>query len=52
MIPACPRTEPYQIWSKLYSPPLRVVDGYIQMTEKPGLGLELDWDFVNLYRVE
>ena len=51
MIPACPRTEPYQIWSKLYSPELRVVDGYIQMTEKPGLGLELDRDFVEQYRV-
>lgn len=51
MIPACPRTEPYQIWSKLYSPQLRVVEGYIQMTEKPGLGLELDRDFVERYRV-
>ena len=51
MIPACPRTEPYQIWSKLYRPELRVVEGYIQMTEKPGLGLEFDPDFVDRYRV-
>ena len=51
MIPACPRTEPYQIWSKLYRPELRVVEGYIQMTEKPGLGLEFDSDFVDRYRV-
>ena len=52
MIPACPRTEPYQIWSRLYHPPFRVLNGSIQMTEKPGLGLQLDWEFVNRYRVK
>ena len=51
MIPACPRTEPYQIWSKLYQPAFRVVNGFVEMTEKPGMGLELDWDFVKRYRV-
>ncbi len=52
MVPACPSCEPFQIWSKLYDPTFRVEDGRIVMTEKPGLGLELDWDFVNRHRVD
>jgi D-arabinonate dehydratase len=52
MIPACPRTEPYQIWSKLYRPRFQVVDGQVQMKDEPGLGLEFDWDFVRKYRLQ
>lgn len=51
MVPACPASEPYQIWSKMYSPRFEVKDGEAQMTEKPGLGLELDEAFVKQYRV-
>jgi L-alanine-DL-glutamate epimerase-like enolase superfamily enzyme len=51
MVPACPSCEPFQIWSKLYDPPFQVIDGQITMTDKPGLGLELDWDFINRHRV-
>jgi len=46
MIPACPATEPYQIWSKMYKPAFEVKNGEVEMTDRPGLGLELDWDFV------
>jgi L-alanine-DL-glutamate epimerase-like enolase superfamily enzyme len=52
IIPACPDVEPYEIWSKLYNPRLEINNGTIQMSDKPGLGLDLDWDFVNAHRVE
>ena len=51
MIPACPSTEPYQTWSKLYDPPFRIENGEVVMTEKPGLGLEFDPSFIDRYRV-
>ena len=46
MVPACPHTEPYQIWSQLYDPPFEVKEGEIVMSDAPGLGLELNEDFV------
>jgi L-alanine-DL-glutamate epimerase-like enolase superfamily enzyme len=51
MVPACPETEPYQIWSKMYKPRFEVKNGEVAMTDKPGLGLELDEAFVREYRV-
>ena len=51
-VPACPSCEFFQIWSKMYDPPFQVVDAHISMTERPGLGLALDWDFINRYRVQ
>ena len=51
-VPACPSCEFFQIWSKMYAPPFQVVDAHISMTERPGLGLALDWDFINRYRVQ
>ena len=50
MVPACPPTEPYQIWSQLYDPPFRVEGGEIAMSDAPGMGLELDEDFVAEHR--
>jgi L-alanine-DL-glutamate epimerase-like enolase superfamily enzyme len=48
---ACPESESYQIWSRMYNPPLKVENGHIAMREQPGLGLELDWEFVERHRV-
>ena len=48
---ACPASESYQIWSRMYNPPLKVENGHIAMREQPGLGLELDWEFVERHRV-
>jgi L-alanine-DL-glutamate epimerase-like enolase superfamily enzyme len=45
-----PPTEPYQLWSRLYREPLDVRDGWITLRERPGLGLELDADFVARHR--
>jgi L-alanine-DL-glutamate epimerase-like enolase superfamily enzyme len=52
MIPACPSSEPYQIWSKLYDPPLRIENGEIEMSQKAGIGLAVDASFIERYRVE
>ncbi len=51
MIPACPSSEPYQIWSKLYDPPVRIEKGELVMTEKPGIGLDFDQTFIQRYQV-
>ena len=52
MVPACPHTEPYQIWSKLYDPPFEVAAGEIEMSDRPGLGLEFNEAFVAEYGTE
>ena len=51
IVSAYPDCEPNEIWSKLYDPPFQVIDGYIAMTERPGLGLTLNEDFINRYRL-
>lgn len=51
MVSACPSTEPYQIWSRLYDPPFEVVNGVIGMTDRPGLGLDLSEAFIATYQV-
>ena len=51
MVSTTPDVEPNQIWSKLYSPPFEVLSGRIKLTEKPGLGLELNEDFVREFSV-
>ena len=52
IIPACPDIEPYEIWSKLYSPRLEIDRGQIAMSDRPGLGLDLDWEFIDRHRVD
>ena len=52
IVPACPHVEPYQIWSNLYTPKFQITNGQIRMTDQPGLGLQLDRDFVNAHRAE
>ena len=50
MVPAVPEIEPYQIWSRMYRPAFEVKGGQVAMTVCPGLGLELDEDFVAEHR--
>jgi len=50
MVPAVPEIEPYQIWSRMYRPAFEVRAGQTTMTDRPGLGLTLDEDFVAEYR--
>lgn len=46
-----PSSEPHEIWSKMYDPPFLVNDGQIILSDRPGLGHELDWGFIELHRV-
>jgi L-alanine-DL-glutamate epimerase-like enolase superfamily enzyme len=39
-------------WDMIYREPPRVVDGYIEIPEKPGLGLELDPDALKKYELK
>ena len=48
MVPACPESEPYQVWSRMYAPGFKIAGGQIEMTDKPGLGLELDDDLIRV----
>jgi len=50
MTPATPHIEPFQIWSHMYKPAFVATGGKIALTEKPGLGLTLDEDFIRDHR--
>jgi D-arabinonate dehydratase len=52
IVPACPPTEPYQIWSRLYDPAFVVDGGEVVMSERPGLGLDFDAAFLAEHAVE
>ena len=52
MVPACPHTEPYQIWSRLYAPAFSVTGGELVVRDRPGLGLELDEAFLDEFRID
>ena len=51
MSPACPHTEPYQIWAGLYDPPFVVDGGAVRLTDRPGLGLSFDEGFIDAHAV-
>ena len=40
------------IWWNLIGNRPPVVDGHIELPEAPGLGWELDWEFIDAHRVE
>lgn len=46
IVSAFPSTEPYQIWSSLYKQPIQIKEGWIELSQRPGLGLEFDDDFI------
>jgi D-galactarolactone cycloisomerase len=51
LVSACPHTEPYQIWSELYAPAFEIENGEIELSERPGLGLEFDPSYIDSHRV-
>lgn len=51
IVSSCPASENEQIWSALYTPAFQVENGRIAMSERPGLGLNLNPDFVERHRV-
>ena len=50
IVSAFPSTEPYQIWSNLYKEPIQIKEGWIELSQRPGLGLEFDDDFIEKHR--
>jgi L-alanine-DL-glutamate epimerase-like enolase superfamily enzyme len=44
--------SPYRdpLWHGMYSDRAQIRDSYVHMSEKPGFGYELDWDFINKNR--
>ncbi|MBN2060357.1 MAG: mandelate racemase/muconate lactonizing enzyme family protein [Deltaproteobacteria bacterium] len=38
-------------WDEIYQEPPRVIDGHFEISEKPGLGLELDRTVINKYKL-
>ena len=63
-LPATPHTEhpPHpsmleydmsdnELRTKLLKTPLKLEDGHVLLPDGPGLGIELDWDAVERYRV-
>ena len=47
MVPACPESEPYQIWSMLYDVKPNIINGVMKLNSKPGLGLDFNSEFIN-----
>jgi D-galactarolactone cycloisomerase len=44
-----PDRDPF--WWNLIATPRDLRDGYLTLSDEPGLGWTLDWDYVNRYRV-
>jgi L-alanine-DL-glutamate epimerase-like enolase superfamily enzyme len=38
------------LWFELFTERAQVREGYVYLNEKPGFGIEIDWDFVKKYR--
>ena len=47
MVPACPESEPYEIWSKLYDVKPHIINGVMRLNSKPGIGLDFNKKFIN-----
>ncbi len=46
---ANPKRDP--LWRKIMKNPLKIADGFVEVPTEPGLGIPLNWDFINQYRV-
>jgi D-arabinonate dehydratase len=51
IVSAFPAGEPPEIWSRLYREPPDLRDGTLYLTDRPGLGLELDEAYLARHRV-
>ncbi len=49
IVSAFPRGQVPEIWSRLYREPIEVRDGDIELSDRPGLGLEFDEGFLERY---
>lgn len=51
IVSAFPPGEPYEVWSRMYREPIQIQDSHISLSQRPGLGLELDEEFIRRHRV-
>jgi L-alanine-DL-glutamate epimerase-like enolase superfamily enzyme len=43
---------PDPMWAGMYKHRADLSNGYVRMDDKPGFGIEIDWDFINRHRVQ
>lgn len=46
---ANPKRDP--LWRQIMKNPLKIADGFVEVPDGIGLGIPLNWDFINKYRV-
>jgi L-alanine-DL-glutamate epimerase-like enolase superfamily enzyme len=49
IVSAFPKGQVPEIWSRLYREPIKIRDGIIELSDRPGLGLEFDEGFLTRY---
>ena len=49
IVSAFPKGQVPEIWSRLYREPIEIRDGIIELSDRPGLGLEFDEGFLTSY---
>ena len=49
IVSAFPKGQVPEIWSRLYREPIKIRDGTIELSDRPGLGLEFDEGFLTRY---
>ena len=42
--------NPDPLWSGMYKQRAQIRDGYVHLEERPGFGIEIDWDFIRRHR--
>jgi L-alanine-DL-glutamate epimerase-like enolase superfamily enzyme len=50
IVPATTPHQPPAVWADLYED-FRIADGRVQLTDRPGLGLAFNREFLSRYRV-
>lgn len=43
-----PERDP--LWFELFTERAQVRDGYVHLSDRPGFGVEINWEFVKRYR--
>lgn len=39
------------LWRQIMKQPLEIADGFVKVPQGPGMGIPLNWDFINKYRI-
>ncbi|MBI2510145.1 MAG: mandelate racemase/muconate lactonizing enzyme family protein [Betaproteobacteria bacterium] len=44
--------NPDPLWSGMYKERAQIRDGHVHLTDRPGFGIEIDWDFIKKHRAQ